>query len=44
MKWEESLQLEWQEQGTREEGIKREMEWAEVSKEIANMNRPYARG
>ena len=43
MKWEENLQIELKERD-RGEGIKREMEWAEVCREIASMNRPYARG
>lgn len=37
LKWEELLQTR------RSEELKRELEWAEVSREIALMNRPYAR-
>jgi hypothetical protein len=38
MKFDEVLQQR------RGEGIKRELEWASVAREIACMNRPYARG
>lgn len=37
MKWDERQQIK------RQEPIKRELEWATVSREIAAMNRPYAR-
>jgi dual specificity MAP kinase phosphatase len=40
MKWDEQLQIQ---RGGKEAGIKREMEWQEVCREIAMMNRPYAR-
>lgn len=36
LKWEETLQRG-------QTGIKRELEWAEIAREIALMNRPYAR-
>lgn len=37
MKWDE------QQQSKRGEVVKRELEWATVAREIASMNRPYAR-
>jgi dual specificity MAP kinase phosphatase len=37
LKWEEALQLR------RGEKIRRELEWAEIAREIAAMNRPYSR-
>lgn len=41
LKWEETLQRR---KGVSEQaGIQREMEWAEIAREIALMNRPYAR-
>jgi dual specificity MAP kinase phosphatase len=40
LKWEEVLQTK--KAGSRS-GIKREMEWAEITREVALMNRPYAR-
>lgn len=41
LKWEETLQRRRaNETGS---GIKRELEWAEIAREIALMNRPYAR-
>jgi len=38
LKWDELQQIR------RGQGIKRELEWATVAREIAAMNRPYARG
>lgn len=38
LKWDELQQIK------RGKGIKRELEWATVAREIAAMNRPYARG
>lgn len=38
LKWDELQQIK------RGQGIKRELEWATVAREIAAMNRPYARG
>lgn len=41
LKWEETLQRRKpHETGS---GIKRELEWAEIAREVALMNRPYAR-
>lgn len=37
LRWEEELQLR------KGDGVRREMEWAEITREIALMNRPYAR-
>ncbi|TLS22641.1 uncharacterized protein PpBr36_06252 [Pyricularia pennisetigena] len=37
LKWEELLQLHWNGE------IRRELEWSEITREIALMNRPYAR-
>lgn len=37
LKWEELLQLHWNGK------IQRELEWSEITREIALMNRPYAR-
>lgn len=37
MKWDESMQQ------ARGNGVKRELEWSSVAREIAAMNRPYAR-
>ncbi|KAJ2901264.1 hypothetical protein MKZ38_002014 [Zalerion maritima] len=42
LKWEELLQTRRQEAGVGT-GIKRELEWGEISREVALMNRPYAR-
>lgn len=39
LRWEEKLQ----QKGDRSAAIKREMEWAEITREIALMNRPYSR-
>lgn len=41
LKWEETLQRRKGASG--QTGIHREMEWAEIAREIALMNRPYAR-
>lgn len=41
LKWEETLQRRKSASG--QAGIHREMEWAEIAREIAMMNRPYAR-
>lgn len=41
LKWEETLQRRKGASG--QAGIRREMEWAEIAREIALMNRPYAR-
>lgn len=41
LKWEETLQRRKSAPG--QVGIHREMEWAEIAREIAMMNRPYAR-
>jgi dual specificity MAP kinase phosphatase len=38
LKWEEELQVQ------RGKPLRRELEWAQVSREIAAMNRPYSRG
>lgn len=39
LKWEEKLR-----NGSRAEGrFKRELEWADIAREIAAMNKPYAR-
>jgi dual specificity MAP kinase phosphatase len=51
LKWEESLQLRLQQQSGPNgdegeggpQGFKRELEWAEIAREIAMMNMPYAR-
>lgn len=46
LKWEETLQRRKnanKETPTARFGIKRELEWAEIAREIALMNRPYAR-
>lgn len=46
LKWEETLQRRnnaSKETPTARFGIKRELEWAEIAREIALMNRPYAR-
>ena len=37
LKWEETLQVK------RGEPVKRELEWATIAREIASMNKPYAR-
>lgn len=37
LKWEELMHTR------RAEGTKRELEWADIAREIALMNRPYAR-
>jgi dual specificity MAP kinase phosphatase len=37
LKWEETLQQR------RGQKVKRELEWAEIAREIAAMNRPYSR-
>lgn len=37
LKWEELLQLHWNGE------VRRELEWSEITREIALMNRPYAR-
>lgn len=39
LRWEEHLQMKKDPHGR----VKREMEWAEIAREIALMNRPYAR-
>jgi dual specificity MAP kinase phosphatase len=39
LKWEEELQ----QNGDPDAPIKREVEWGEIAREIALMNRPYAR-
>lgn len=39
LKWEETLQKN----GDSDAPIKRDVEWAEIAREIALMNRPYAR-
>lgn len=36
LKWEESLRRH-------EQGWRRELEWADIAREVAAMNRPYAR-
>lgn len=41
LKWEETLQRRRPDKTG--SGIKRELEWAEIAREIALMNRPYAR-
>lgn len=41
LKWEETLQQ--RKPDGSHTGIKRELEWAEIAREIALMNRPYAR-
>ncbi|KAI2783106.1 hypothetical protein F4815DRAFT_459872 [Daldinia loculata] len=46
LKWEEMLQLrrQWAENvHDAGRGIRRELEWGEIAREIASMNRPYAR-
>ncbi|KAI8963034.1 hypothetical protein F5Y11DRAFT_168895 [Daldinia sp. FL1419] len=46
LKWEEMLQLKRQRFGYAYDagrGIRRELEWGEIAREIASMNRPYAR-
>lgn len=47
LKWEETLQSKKAEKRGQlapgQTGIKRELEWAEITREIALMNRPYAR-
>jgi dual specificity MAP kinase phosphatase len=46
LKWEETLQWRKHAKDTTNIGrlgIKRELEWAEIAREIALMNRPYAR-
>ncbi|KXJ89652.1 dual specificity phosphatase [Microdochium bolleyi] len=42
LKWEEKLQLQ-SVDDAKGQGIKRELEWADIAREIALMNRPYAR-
>lgn len=37
LKWEETLQ------GRRGEAVRRELEWGEIAREIAAMNKPYSR-
>ena len=39
LRWEETLQLA----GDENSSAKRELEWGEIAREIARMNRPYAR-
>ncbi len=39
LKWEEVLQT----RSEGREGIKRELEWGEIAREVANMNSPYAK-
>lgn len=39
LRWEETLQ----QNGDETASTKREMEWAEITREIALMNRPYSR-
>lgn len=41
LKWEEKVQRS--SEGTEGSSIKRELEWADITREIALMNRPYAR-
>jgi len=44
LKWEEMLQLRpTADSSGAPAGIKRELEWGEIAREIALMNRPYAR-
>jgi dual specificity MAP kinase phosphatase len=45
LKWEERLQLERSAEMGEDTsmGIKRELEWGEIAREVALMNRPYAR-
>ncbi|KAI0484008.1 hypothetical protein GGR56DRAFT_4246 [Xylariaceae sp. FL0804] len=45
LKWEELLQTRRRDDGenTSTEGVRRELEWGEIAREIALMNRPYAR-
>lgn len=44
LKWEELLQTRKSSAAERRRGdFKRELEWAEITREIALMNRPYAR-
>lgn len=46
LKWEETLQCQKAKKRgltAGQTGIKRELEWAEITREIALMNRPYAR-
>jgi dual specificity MAP kinase phosphatase len=38
LKWEEKLQL-----GSHDGGFRRELEWPEIAREVAAMNKPYAR-
>lgn len=42
LKWEEKLQLR-STDNAEGKGISRELEWADIAREIALMNRPYAR-
>lgn len=42
LKWEEKLQLR-STDNAEGKGINRELEWADIAREIALMNRPYAR-
>ena len=44
LKWDEMLQMKRSaENGGKGTGIKRELEWGEIAREVALMNRPYAR-
>jgi dual specificity MAP kinase phosphatase len=46
LKWEERLRTENENGGECDdviEGEKRELEWGEIAREVALMNRPYAR-
>ena len=44
LKWDEMLQRRRAaENGEKGTGIKRELEWGEIAREVALMNRPYAR-
>lgn len=44
LKWEELLYTRQEAKTERRRGdVKRELEWAEIAREIALMNRPYAR-
>lgn len=38
LKWEEKLRL-----GFHGDGFRRELEWPEIAREVAAMNKPYAR-
>jgi dual specificity MAP kinase phosphatase len=40
----ELMKFDEQQQEQRGEPVRRELEWASVAREIAAMNRPYARG